>query len=67
MTTSKFLRPISVSIAITFFPNFESAMLKFAVMVVFPTPPLPDVQQLLHSFFPPKILMTIIFSIFSQE
>ena len=52
MTTSKFLRPISVSIAITFFPNFESAMLKFAVMVVFPTPPLPDVTTITSLIFP---------------
>ena len=40
--TSKFLKPISKSTKHTLFPSKASAVPKLAVVVVFPTPPLPE-------------------------
>ncbi len=42
-TTSRFLKPISASIHTTFPPPAAKAVARFAVMVVLPTPPLPEV------------------------
>ena len=41
--TSKFLKPISKSTKHTLFPSKARAVPKLAVVVVFPTPPLPEV------------------------
>ena len=43
ITTSRFLKPISVSTNTTFLPSIAKLEPKFAVVVVFPTPPFPDV------------------------
>ena len=40
---SRFLKPKSVSIRTTLYPAFASAVPMFALVVVFPTPPFPDV------------------------
>ena len=46
ITTSRFLRPISVSTRATFFPRNANAAPRLAVVVVLPTPPLPDVMTI---------------------
>ena len=46
MTTSRFRSPRSVSITMTFFPRFDNPIPMFAVVVVFPTPPFPDVMTI---------------------
>src|SRR6266568_3251134 len=43
MTASRFRRPISESTTATFFPCIARAVPRFAVVVVLPTPPFPDV------------------------
>src|SRR5690606_30670144 len=44
MTTSRLRRPISASTQTTLFPSEARATPRLAVVVVFPTPPLPDVM-----------------------
>ena len=44
ITTSRFRRPMSASIETTRWPRMAKATLTFAVAVVLPTPPLPDVM-----------------------
>ena len=51
ITTSKFLSPMSVSIKHTFFPSTAKLEPKFAVVVVFPTPPFPDVITITSPIF----------------
>ena len=68
-TTSRFLNPVSVSIMTTFFPSLASPVPMFAVVVVLPTPPLPDVTTITSLiFFPPKLYQySIIMQIFCDE
>ena len=51
ITTSRFLNPISVSINTTFLPSNAKLEPRFAVVVVFPTPPFPDVITITSPIF----------------
>ena len=48
---SKFLNPKSASNTAVFAPLLASAMPKFAVKVVFPTPPFPEQINIVRVFF----------------
>src|SRR5258708_633467 len=50
MTTSKFRRPMSPSRHTTFAPMAASAVAMLAVVVVLPTPPLPEVMVITFPF-----------------
>src|SRR5690554_1225594 len=50
MTTSRLRRPTSVSMTQTFSPSRASAAPTLAVVVVLPTPPLPDVTTMALAF-----------------
>src|SRR4051794_30590085 len=54
-TASRLRRPISASTTATFLPCIARAVPRFAVVVVFPTPPLPDV-----------IVITLLSMLYSQ-
>ena len=49
---SKFLKPKSASKTAVVAPLLASAMPKFAVKVVLPTPPLPEQINIVRVFFP---------------
>ena len=49
---SKFLKPKSASNTAVVYPLLASAMPKFEVKVVFPTPPLPEQIKIVRVFFP---------------
>ena len=55
-TTSRFLKPVSVSIITTFLPSLARPVPILAVVVVLPTPPFPDVTTITSLIlFPPNI------------
>ena len=58
---SKFLKPKSASNTAVVAPLLASAMPRFAVKVVLPTPPLPEQINIVRVFFPPvfRILQII--------
>jgi len=58
---SKFLKPKSASNTAVVDPLLASAMPRFAVRVVLPTPPLPELIYIVRVFFPTifKILQII--------
>ena len=49
---SKFLKPKSASNTAVVAPLFASAIPRFAVKVVLPTPPLPEQIKIVRVFFP---------------
>ena len=58
---SRFLKPKSASKTAVVAPLLASAMPRFAVKVVLPTPPLPEQINIVRVFFPPifRILQII--------
>ena len=54
---SKFLRPKSASNTAVVAPLLASAIPRFAVKVVLPTPPLPEQINIVRVFFPNKFLV----------
>src|SRR5262245_38962570 len=59
MTTSRFRSPISASMATTLWPRAARAALKFAVVVVLPTPPLPEVIVMTVALISLFLILTV--------